>query len=202
MPGHERFVKTMVAGVGGIDIVLLTIAADEGIKPQTKEHLDICSLLKIKRGIVVITKKDLVDEEWLELVKEEIKEYLKGTFLEDAPIISFSAVTKEGVEELISELDKIAQQIQERPFDGIFRLPIDRVFSIKGFGTIVTGTLIDGKLSVGEEIEILPQGLKSKVRRIQRSPTANRLPTANRAMEVARTTQRCLMSHSRSDPPA
>jgi len=147
VPGHEKFVRNMVSGVGGIDIVLFTIAADEGIMPQTKEHLDICQILKIKRGVIALTKTDLVDEEWLQLVTDEIAEWVKGTFLENAPIIPLSSPTGEGIPALLTALDKLAQEVEERTSSGVFRLPIDRVFSMKGFGTVVTGTLISGSPS-------------------------------------------------------
>ena len=167
VPGHERFVKHMVAGAGGIDLVALIVAADEGVMPQTREHLDICTLLGVKRGLVVLTKIDLVDQELKELAIEDIKEFTKGTFLEGAPIIPVSALTGEGLGELIAALEKLVEQIEERPSDGILRLPIDRVFTIKGFGTVVTGTLVSGKLTTGEAVEILPKGLKAKVRGLQ-----------------------------------
>ncbi|WP_022852329.1 selenocysteine-specific translation elongation factor [Thermodesulfatator atlanticus] len=167
VPGHERFVKNMVAGASGVDLVALVIAADEGVMPQTKEHLEICELLGVKTGIVVITKKDLVDEEWLELIKEDIAEALKGTFLEDAPMIAVSATTGEGLEELISLLDKVVKQVPDRPAKGPFRLAIDRVFTVKGFGTVVTGTSLSGKVKIGDEVKIYPKELDAKVRRIQ-----------------------------------
>ncbi|RLB06927.1 MAG: selenocysteine-specific translation elongation factor [Deltaproteobacteria bacterium] len=167
VPGHERFVKHMVAGAGGIDLVALIVAADEGVMPQTREHLDICTLLGVKRGLVVLTKIDLVDQELKELAIEDIREFTKGTFLEGAPIIPVSALTGEGLGELIAALEKLVEQIEERPSDGILRLPIDRVFTIKGFGTVVTGTLVSGKLTTGEAVEILPKGLKAKVRGLQ-----------------------------------
>ncbi|MBW2038133.1 MAG: selenocysteine-specific translation elongation factor [Deltaproteobacteria bacterium] len=167
VPGHERFVKHMVAGAGGIDIVALIIAADEGVMPQTREHLDICTLLGVEKGLTVLTKIDLVDQELRELAMEDIKAFTKGTFLEGAPIIPVSAVTGEGIEELIMALEKLVEQVVERPSDGIFRLPIDRVFTIKGFGTVVTGTLVSGKVTTGEAVEFLPRGLKAKVRGLQ-----------------------------------
>ncbi|HHE65180.1 MAG TPA: GTP-binding protein, partial [Bacteroidetes bacterium] len=138
VPGHEKFVRNMVSGVGGIDIVLFTIAADEGIMPQTREHLDICQILKIKRGVIALTKTDLVDEEWLQLVKDEIKEFAKGSFLEKASVIPLSSVTGQGIPSLLTTLDTLAKEVEERTSEGIFRLPIDRVFTMKGFGTVVT----------------------------------------------------------------
>ena len=167
VPGHEKFIRNMVAGVGGIDIVLFTIAADEGIMPQTREHLDICTALKIQRGVIALTKTDLVDEEWLQLVREEIVEFSKGSFLEHAPIIPLSSATGEGIPSLLSTLDRIAHEVEEKPSEGIFRLPIDRVFTMKGFGTVVTGTLISGSVAVGDSVEILPGNFEAKIRGIQ-----------------------------------
>jgi selenocysteine-specific elongation factor len=167
VPGHEKFVKHMVAGVWGIDLVALVIAADEGVMPQTREHLDICRLLKVKKGLVVLTKIDLVDQEILELVREEVSEIVKDTFLKSAPILSVSSVTGEGIPQLISTLDLLSQEIEGRSPDGLFRLPIDRVFVMKGFGTVVTGTMISGSLSLGETVQILPSGIEGKVRTLQ-----------------------------------
>ena len=167
VPGHEKFVKHMVAGVWGIDLVALIIAADEGVMPQTKEHLDICKLLKVKRGLIVLTKIDLVDRDLLDLVKEEVADMVKDTFLQDAPILPVSSITGEGIPELISTLDHLSSEIGERASDGLFRLPIDRVFVIKGFGTVVTGTVVSGKLSIAETVEILPLVLEGKVRSLQ-----------------------------------
>ena len=167
VPGHERFVKTMVAGVGGIDAVLLVIAADEGIMPQTKEHLDICTLLGIKWGIVVLTKCDLVEQNWLELVEDDLQEYLKDSFLAKAKRIHFSVFEDQGKAELIAALDGMAQEATERNWKTPMRLPVDRVFSIKGFGTVVTGTLQGGRIALGEEVEILPTKVRTKVRGLQ-----------------------------------
>lgn len=167
VPGHERFIRNMVAGATGIDLVILVIAADEGIMPQTKEHLEICELLKIKDGVVVITKIDLVDKDWLELVVEEVKKFLKGSFLEKAPILFFSSVTQQGKDELLRILDEKALQIMMKPEDEPFRLPIDGVFTIKGFGTVVRGTTISGKISINQIVEIYPKGIQTKVRNIQ-----------------------------------
>ena len=167
VPGHERFVKHMVAGAGGIDVVALIIAADEGVMPQTREHLDICTLLGVERGLVVLTKIDLVDQELRELAVEDIKDFTKGTFLEGSPVIPVSAVTGEGIEELISALDRMVDQVEERATDGIFRLPIDRVFTMRGFGTVVTGTIISGTVKTGEGVEILPLEIQAKVRGLQ-----------------------------------
>ena len=167
VPGHEKFVRHMVAGAWGIDMVLLVVAADEGVMPQTKEHIDICELLGLDRGIVAITKKDLVDEEMLELVKEDIKDFLKGRPFEGAQVIPVSSATGENIDVLRDAIISIANDVHEKSKDGIFRLPIDRVFTLKGLGTIVTGTCISGHISVGEEIEIYPLNKYTKIRNIQ-----------------------------------
>ncbi|WP_038056091.1 selenocysteine-specific translation elongation factor [Thermodesulfobacterium hydrogeniphilum] len=167
VPGHEKFIRNMVAGATGIDFVILVIAADEGVMPQTKEHLEICELLGIKDGIVVLTKIDLVDKEWLELVKEDVQNFLKGTFLENAPILTFSAITEEGKEEILKILDEKASQILMKPEDQPFRLPVDGVFIVKGFGTVVRGTTISGKVNINQAVEIYPKGIQTKVRNIQ-----------------------------------
>ncbi len=167
VPGHERFVRHMVAGATGMDLVALVIAADEGVMPQTREHLEICQLLQVKRGLVVLTKADLVEEDWLELVEEEVREVIAGTFLEGAPIVRFSAVTGQGTDELLKTLAELAAQVPPKPVRGIFRLPIDRVFTIKGFGTVVTGTAISGHLKVGEAVSVYPAGFKARVRGLQ-----------------------------------
>lgn len=167
VPGHEKFVKNMLAGVGGIDIVLLVIAADEGVMPQTREHFNIISLLDIKKGIVVVTKKDMVDIEWLEVVIEDIRSYLKDTFLKDADIIPVSSVTREGMDTLINKLDLLAEEVNEKDTTSSFRLPIDRVFTISGFGTVVTGTLISGEVCEGDRVEVFPSHIETKVRSIQ-----------------------------------
>lgn len=167
VPGHEKFIKTMVSGAAGIDLVMLVIAADEGVMPQTKEHLHICSLLGITCGLVALTKIDLVDTDWLELVKSEITEFLRGSFLEDAPIVPVSAIKQEGLSGLTDAIAAAVSQISEKTDDGIFRLPVDRVFTMKGFGTVVTGTLVSDRIKVGEEVQILPEGLISRIRGIQ-----------------------------------
>ncbi len=167
VPGHERFIHNMVIGAGGVDLVMLVIAADEGVMPQTVEHLEICELLGIKDGFVVLTKVDLVDDEFLELVTEDIREFLKGTFLEGAPIIPFSAVTLQGKEYIIKVLDEKAKKVKEKPIHKPFRLPIDGVFTVKGHGTVVRGTAISGQVAVGDEVMIYPQGILTKVRGIQ-----------------------------------
>ena len=167
VPGHERFIKNMLAGVGGIDLALLIIAADEGIMPQTREHLAILDLLRLERGVVVVTKKDLVDQELLELVTMEIKETLLGTTLAEAPLVAVSAVTGDGLPELVRMIDTLLDSTPPKRDIGRPRLPIDRVFTIVGFGTVVTGTLVDGKLSVGQEVEIVPPRLRARIRGLQ-----------------------------------
>jgi len=167
VPGHERFVKNMVAGAGGIDIVVLVIAADEGVMPQTREHLEICSLLGIRFGLIALTKIDLVDAEWLGLVREDVREFLSGTFLEGSPILSLSTLSGEGIPEFTSALDEAIARIPERADTGFLRLPVDRVFTLKGFGTVVTGTLISGRISLGDTVEVLPGMLSARVRGIQ-----------------------------------
>ncbi|MEW6770814.1 MAG: selenocysteine-specific translation elongation factor [Bacillota bacterium] len=167
VPGHERFIKNMLAGVGGIDIVLLVVAADEGVMPQTREHMDIVQILGIDRGVVALTKTDLVDEEWLGLVRDELREYLSRTSLAGAPVIPVSAVTGEGLPELVNALDQLVQVVQEKPAAGPVRLPIDRVFTIAGFGTVVTGTLISGTIKEGDSLEVLPEDVTVRVRSLQ-----------------------------------
>lgn len=167
VPGHEKFVRHMVAGAWGIDTVLLVVAADEGVMPQTREHLDICEILGLTKGIVVITKKDLVDQEMVELVEEDIQDFLKGRALENAPVVAVSATTGENLDVLKKILRDISAEIEEKSREGIFRLPVDRVFTLRGLGTIVTGTCISGHLGVGEEVELFPYGRKARVRSIQ-----------------------------------
>lgn len=167
VPGHEKFVKNMVAGATGIDLVLLVIAADEGVMPQTSEHLDICTLLGIRNGVIALTKIDLVDADWLSLVQDDIREFMKTTFLDGAPIIPVSAVSGKGVAELAAAIEELALRIGERGDSGLFRIPVDRVFTMKGFGSVVTGTLVSGQVSVGDTVEILPQRIYAKVRGIQ-----------------------------------
>jgi selenocysteine-specific elongation factor len=177
VPGHERFVRNMLAGVGGIDLVLLVIAADESIKPQTREHFDICRLLSIKRGITVITKSDAVDTDTLDVVKLEVEDFLKSSFLDAspepstgkqrAPIIAVSSLTGAGLDELKTELARIAQEIPVRDASALARLPIDRVFTMKGFGTVVTGTLVSGTIAKESELEVFPGGRRVRVRGVQ-----------------------------------
>ena len=167
VPGHEKFIKNMLAGASGIDIVLLTIAADEGVMPQTREHLNILSLLGVEKGIVVITKKDMVDEEWLNVVIEDTQKYLQGTFLKDAQIIPVSSTTKEGIDKLIKAIDSLSEDVTEKNTSDFFRLPVDRVFTVSGFGTVVTGTLMGGTISNGDKVEIYTSGIEARVRNIQ-----------------------------------
>jgi len=166
MPGHERFVRTMVAGASGIDFVLLVIAADEGVMPQTREHLEICTLLGVKHGLVALTKTDMVDEEMLELAREDVADFLQGTFLENAPIFPVSSLTGQGLEELRAAIVEQSRRQPSRRSD-LFRLPVDRVFSLKGHGTVVTGTLVSGSARAGDEVELLPGGRTSHIRSIQ-----------------------------------
>lgn len=167
VPGHERFVKNMVAGASGIDFVLLVVAADEGVMPQTREHLDICTLLGIRAGMVALTKADLVDPDLLELAREDTVDLLEGTFLEGAPVVPCSAASGQGLDEVVAHLDRLAGAIPQRSAKGLFRLPVDRVFTMKGFGTVVTGTLVSGSVRKDEEIEFLPAGVRAKVRGVQ-----------------------------------
>lgn len=167
VPGHERFIKSMVAGAGGIDLVVLVVAADEGVMPQTREHLDICELLGVKRGLVALTKSDLVDEDWRLLVAEDLRETLRGTFLDEAPIVPCSAQTGEGLDALREQLETLGRACPERDTTGLLRLPLDRVFTMKGFGTVVTGTLVSGLLRSGDAVQVLPSAVTATVRRIQ-----------------------------------
>lgn len=167
VPGHEKFIKNMLAGVIGIDIVLLVVAADEGIMPQTTEHLSILDLIGIKKGFVVITKSDMVDEEWIELVEEEVHNEIKGTFLEDSPILRVSSTKGEGIKEVIQLIDQYAEELEEKEVTEMPRLPVDRVFSKSGFGTVVTGTLLSGMFKVGDEVQIFPGDSKARIRTLQ-----------------------------------
>ena len=167
VPGHERFVKNMLAGVGGIDLAMLVVAADEGVMPQTREHLAICSLLHIRTGLVVLTKTDMVDEDWIGLVRDDVASLVRGTFLEGAPVVAVSAKTGAGLDELRATLRRLAEAVPARGTDQLPRLPIDRVFTIKGFGTVVTGTLAAGALGVDDRVEVFPRGLVAKVRGLQ-----------------------------------
>jgi selenocysteine-specific elongation factor len=167
VPGHERFVKNMLAGAHGLDLVMLVVAADESIMPQTREHFDICRLLHVKSGLIALTKSDLVDGELLELAQAEVEDFVAGSFLEGAPIIAVSSRTGGGIEELRAALVGLAAGIQPKAVSAVARLPVDRAFSIKGFGTVVTGTLIAGELKTGDEVEVLPAGGRTRVRNLQ-----------------------------------
>lgn len=167
VPGHEKFIRNMVAGVATIDLVLFVVAADDGVMPQTREHLDILQLLQVKRGLIVITKADLVDEEWLELVKEDVREIVRGTFLEEAPVIFVSSVTGRGIDDLRAMLDQFLAAQEGRASQGIFWMPIDRSFTMKGFGTVVTGSVLSGEVKVGDTVELLPQQRRARIRGLQ-----------------------------------
>lgn len=167
VPGHERFIKNMLAGVTGIDLVLLVVAADEGIMPQTREHLDILHLLGVQQGVVVITKIDLVDDEWLDLVEEELREELQGTVLAGAPVVKVSSRTGQGLDQLRQVIDELVPRVATRPLDAYARMPIDRVFTMPGFGTVITGTLAAGRLGLGEQLDIQPGDHRVRVRQLQ-----------------------------------
>ncbi|MEO8702094.1 MAG: selenocysteine-specific translation elongation factor [Kofleriaceae bacterium] len=167
VPGHERFVKSMVAGATGLDLVCLVIAADEGVMPQTREHLDICDLLDVRRGLVVLTKRDLVDADWLAMVEADVRAAVAGTFLEAAPIVAVSTRTGAGLDDLRAAITSVIEQVPPRAPTGVFRLPIDRVFTIKGFGTIVTGTVLGGEVALGDELTVIPSVLAARVRGIE-----------------------------------
>lgn len=167
VPGHERFIKNMLAGAGSMDMVLLVVAADEGFMPQTREHLNILSLLDLRYGIVVLTKSDLVSDEWMALVTEDVKNELKGTFLENAPVVPVSSYTGQGVEELKRIIFSIIEEVQSKSISKSFRIPVDRVFTVDGFGTVITGTLIEGMISAGEEVSIYPGERLTRIRNIQ-----------------------------------
>src|SRR6059036_2825189 len=168
VPGHARFMRNMLAGAHGLDAALLVVAADEGLMPQTREHLDVLDLLEVKRGLVVLTKRDLVEADWLALVEQEVLAALRGTSLEGARAQAVSAVTGEGLTELVAALDALLDSAEPRPDLGRPRLPIDRVFTISGFGTVVTGTLVDGSIKVGDEMQTMPGGRLVRVRGLQR----------------------------------
>jgi len=167
VPGHEKFVRNMLAGVSGIDLVLLVVSAEEGVMPQTQEHLDILNMLEVKRGIVVLTKSDLVDEEMLELVQEDIGEHLVGTFLEGQPMVAVSSLTGSGIDELIGLIDEMAKDVEDKPDHIPARLPIDRVFSLQGVGTVITGTLVEGKINQDDTLTVYPEGHEVRIRKIQ-----------------------------------
>src|SRR3982750_2819281 len=167
VPGHERFIKNMLAGAHGIDVLAFVIAADESVMPQTREHFDICRLLGVREGLIVITKSDLVDEEMLLLVEDEAKELIADSFLAEAPIVSVSAKTGTGLERFKEVLQTVAGRVAPRTSASITRLPIDRAFSMKGFGSVVTGTLISGAIKEGDELELLPSSIPVRVRGVQ-----------------------------------
>jgi selenocysteine-specific elongation factor len=167
VPGHERFVKNMLAGAHGLDLVMLVVAADESVMPQTREHFDICRLLHVKSGLVALTKSDLVDDEILELARAEVEDFVRGSFLEDSPIIAISSRTGSGIDKLKETLAELASRVAPKTTSAVPRLPIDRAFSIKGFGTVVTGTLVAGEIAVGDELEVLPKGIRARVRNVQ-----------------------------------
>jgi selenocysteine-specific elongation factor len=167
VPGHERFIKNMLMGVGGVDVALLIVAADEGVMPQTREHVAILDLLGIETGIVVMTKKDLVDQDWLDLVTLDVQESLEGTSLEDAEVVAVSAEKGEGLDELRAAMDRLIAELPSHQSTGNPRLPVDRSFTISGFGAVVTGTLADGSLKTGQEVEVLPSGRRARIRSLQ-----------------------------------
>ena len=183
VPGHEKFIKNMLAGAGGIDLAMLVIAADDGVMPQTVEHLDILTLLGIQDGLIVITKADTVDPEWLEMMQEEITEKVKGSFLEGKPIYTVSAYTGQGIPELREALHALVHKAADKNLRAPFRLPIDRVFSVDGFGTVVTGTLIEGSVSEGDTAQLTPSGIETKVRNLQ--VHGKNVPTAYAGQRVA-----------------
>lgn len=185
VPGHERFVRHMLAGASTIDMVMLVVAADDGVMPQTKEHFEICRLLGIKRGLIVINKIDLVDQEMIEIVKEDVKELVRGSFLENAPVVEVSARTGKGVDELKRVIFELTKKGERRLEGAVFRMPIDRCFTIKGFGVVVAGTVLSGSCKVGDQLELLPEGISVRVRGIQRH---------NQAVEQANIGERAAMN--------
>lgn len=185
VPGHERFIRAMVAGATGLDLVLLVVAADEGVMPQTREHLDVCQLLGVRRGLVVVTKRDLVDDEWLALIDAELARALAGTFLAAAPRLAVSTRTGAGEGALRAAIAQAVTELPPRPATGVLRLPVDRVFTLRGFGTVVTGTIASGALAVGDELAILPRGLAARVRGLE---------VHGQAVDRARAGQRCAVN--------
>ncbi len=167
VPGHERFVKNMLAGAGGIDLVILVIAADEGVMPQTREHLAICRLLGVRAGLVALTKTDLVEDDWIELVRDDLADFVKGTFLEGRPVVPVSSQTGAGMDDLRAAIQTLADETSPKSNEGIFRLPIDRVFTMRGFGAVVTGTLFSGSVRVGDRVQLFPGALEARVRGLQ-----------------------------------
>ena len=185
VPGHERFVHHMLAGIGGIDLVLLVVDVTEGVMPQTREHVAIMDLLQIARGVVVLTKIDLVeDEEWLDLVEEEVREALAGTFLEGAPFFRVSAQTGKGLPELVQAIDEITAEMSARDVQAPLRLPVDRVFTVAGFGTVVTGTVLAGTIRSGMMVEVLPAGRFARVRQLQVQRRPPEAPVAGQRAAV------------------
>ncbi len=184
VPGHERFVRNMVAGAAGIDFVMLVIAADEGVMPQTREHLEICSLLGIRTGLVALTKIDMVDADLLELAEDDVRSFLQGTFLENAPVFPVSAHTGAGIEALTAELARMEKSLAPERRSDLFRLPVDRVFTMRGHGTVVTGTMISGSIAVGDEVRLYPSGTASKVRSLQSHGEAVQVAPAGRRTAV------------------
>lgn len=187
VPGHERFIRHMLAGAGGVDVALLVVAADEGIMPQTREHLDILDLLGVSTGVVALTKRDLVDGEWLELVCDDVRAALAGTTLEGAPLLACSATTGAGLDALRQALDKALDRAPLHPDRGRPHLPVDRIFTLSGFGTVVTGTLLDGALSIGQEVELAPRGLRARIRGLQahKSKLEQAMPGGRVAVNLA-----------------
>ena len=183
VPGHEKLIRNMLAGAGGIDMVLLVIAADEGIMPQSREHLAICDLLKIKCGLIAITKADLVEKAWVDLIRDEILSFVKGTFLENSTIVPVSSKTGENLDTLKKEIKDLALKVAPKDTGGLFRLPIDRVFTLKGFGTVITGTAISGMVSLDDPLEILPANIKARVRGLHSHGSA--IDTAYAGQRVA-----------------
>jgi selenocysteine-specific elongation factor len=184
VPGHERFVKNMLAGAGGIDVVVLVVAADESVMPQTREHFDICRLLRVPAGLVALTKSDLVDAETIELVRLEVRELVAGSFLDGAPIVPLSSRTGEGLDSFRSALADVSARVNGRSAEGAARLPIDRVFTMKGFGTVVTGTLVSGQVRVDDELVIAPGGRRAKVRGLQVHGTPQSVAVAGQRSAV------------------
>ena len=194
VPGHEKFVKNMLAGAGGIDLALLVVAADEGFMPQTREHLGILSLLNISEGIIVVTKKDMVDEDGLEIVCDEVRQEVQGTFLENAQIIPVSSYTGEGIEQLRQAIfTMIDQKTQIKNLDVPFRIPVDRIFSVEGFGTVITGTLIEGTMKVGDPVTVYPSRIESRIRNLQ--------VHSQDVQEVRRSEGRCQSGGTEKDRP-
>jgi len=205
VPGHEKFIKNMVAGASGIDLVVLVVAADDSVMPQTREHLEIMSLLQVKRGLIVVNKIDLVEEDLLELVEEEVRESVAETFLADAPIFRVSAVRGDGIEEFRSALEAMVHEVPPRDESGIFRMPIQRVFSAKGHGTVVTGIPMSGGVSTGDQVEILPlgeNGTGAWSASVQSAGRAGSCGTLHRDEPLRRRLSRCPSGNGRCDSPA